>query len=195
MQSKVSGPVLVLLVAVFVIGGLAGYVAGTSHAAQVAATAAPTTPPGGGCAMGSHAGKGEADACSMTAGTKGAGKGEAPACPMTGGKAKPATECPEGGEKGKCAKHPSCPDAGKCPDAGAKADACGMHVGEGKPNATKPGACPMGAGKAPATKSAVKTPAKDVAAAKATYLCTMCPDVKSDKAGSCPKCGMALQKK
>jgi hypothetical protein len=28
-----------------------------------------------------------------------------------------------------------------------------------------------------------------------TYSCPMHPDVKSDKAGKCPRCGMALEKK
>jgi hypothetical protein len=28
-----------------------------------------------------------------------------------------------------------------------------------------------------------------------TYTCPMHPEVKSDKPGSCPKCGMALEKK
>jgi RND family efflux transporter MFP subunit len=34
----------------------------------------------------------------------------------------------------------------------------------------------------------------DHAAGSAEYTCTMCPEVKSDKPGKCPKCGMALVK-
>jgi len=32
------------------------------------------------------------------------------------------------------------------------------------------------------------------ATAKATYACPMDPEVKSDKPGKCPKCGMDLEK-
>jgi Cu+-exporting ATPase len=34
---------------------------------------------------------------------------------------------------------------------------------------------------------------KVVPSAKAAYFCPMCPGVESDKPGTCPKCGMALE--
>lgn len=41
----------------------------------------------------------------------------------------------------------------------------------------------------------MKQPVEKVVSANEIWTCTMCPDVKSDKAGKCPKCGMALIKK
>jgi len=41
----------------------------------------------------------------------------------------------------------------------------------------------------------VVAPADAAGATGAVYICTMCPDVHSNKPGKCPKCGMALVKK
>lgn len=180
-KSPVSASVVMLVAAVFVLGGLAGYIAGTNHATQTAAAVAapPSMGSGGMCAMeGKEAGKGVA--------------GEASACPMMKGKDKAGaakTEaCPKGGEKGACADKDNCPDAGKCPTPDAKSavkpGVCPMGGDKDKAATAKSGACPTGGDKA----------GKPATSAKAAYGCPMDAAVKSDKPGKCPKCGMALVK-
>lgn len=41
----------------------------------------------------------------------------------------------------------------------------------------------------------MKQPIETVATVNDVWICTMCPDIKSEKSGNCPKCGMALTKK
>jgi hypothetical protein len=154
---------------------------------------------------GAGAAKTEAGKCPVTGATSKpeAAKGATGGCPMH--QAKAAGKCPEGedcgkkpgeacahGGDGSCPKDAAAakPDAakaavGKCP-AGAD---CGKKAGESCPHVGK-GGCPA--------KQTAKPTAKPAAAEKATgaaYVCPMCPGVKSDKPGSCPKCGMALVKK
>lgn len=77
----------------------------------------------------------------------------------------------------------------------------GCSMGSPKPGAAaqdqKPasGGCPMmKSGSAPT--SAATGPAQEKTdTGKGAYICTMCPEVKADGPGSCPKCGMALVKK
>lgn len=45
------------------------------------------------------------------------------------------------------------------------------------------------------TKPAIKKVQAKPAVKKAIYTCPMDPEVKSDKPGDCPKCGMHLEKK
>lgn len=218
-KSPVSAPVVMLIVAVFVLGGLAGYIGGTQHGAQAAVAKMNSAPPAaaggcgggavsGGCALEGKAGKGGASASLLAADAKSAG----PGCPMMAGKDKPAVAkaaaCPQGGEQGKCSAHANCPDAGKCPAPSAKAATCPMGGDKPKAKAGVSAACPMGgakgacadhekcpdAGKCPVAPAA-KAPAKGATAGTAAYGCSMCPTVKSDKPGKCPKCGMALEKK
>ena len=40
-----------------------------------------------------------------------------------------------------------------------------------------------------------KTESDNTAVSKVNYTCPMHPEVKSDKPGACPKCGMVLEKK
>lgn len=194
-KAPVSAAMVMLVVAVFVLGGLTGYIAGTNHGA-VAAASMPSAgaPPAGMCPMGGKSGETGSAASLMSEAKMGMGKatGDPAGCPMMNAKAKAQTQapCPMGGEKGQCAKHPNCPDAGKCATPAAKGAAA------------KPGTCPMGAkgacdgkcgdGDKCSMKPAAKAPAKTTVAAKATYVCPMCPGVTSDKPGKCPKCGMNL---
>ena len=92
-----------------------------------------------------------------------------------------AAGCPmmQGGHKLAAAPGAQCQGTGSCP------------MGKGGPSA-----CPMTKATAKADNAAAKPPAKvsDQPAA-AVYVCPMCPGVKSDKPGKCPKCGMDLVKK
>lgn len=77
-----------------------------------------------------------------------------------------------------CPMHPEvqAPKPGKCPK-------CGMDLVKAKAKTIKPAkqASPM--------KKAIAPESKD------TYSCPMHPEVIADKPGSCPKCGMSLEKK
>lgn len=178
-KSPLSASVVMLVIAVFVLGGLAGYITGSHHAAAATVAAAPPMPGmgmGGACPMSGAkpaVSSKTGDTCPMSAaGVKGK---PAAACPMggdeaTGATAKPAA-CPMGGAKGASADQNSCSMADKCPATTSKAAA------DSKP--------------APAAKAADSKPA-----AKAVYVCPMdCPGSTSEKPGKCPKCGMALAKK
>jgi hypothetical protein len=55
--------------------------------------------------------------------------------------------------------------------------------------------CPMGSHLDCAASVAATAPASQPATQAATYTCPMHPEVISDKAGKCPKCGMELVKK
>lgn len=160
-KSPVTPSVVMLVVAVFVIGGLVGYLAGSTQAERLAgvAPAPAAAPPGGTCPLSAQNGADKPGA----------------ACPMTAETKRKATAgCPRGDAKGECQAHENCPEAGNCPQAKAAVN---------KPH----GACAL-----QSEKSAAKAAAP---AAKATYGCSMCPQVKSDKPGKCPHCGMALSKK
>jgi hypothetical protein len=104
-----------------------------------------------------------------------------------------AAKCPmmQGGHK--LAAGPDAPSqkacGGSCSMDKAGSGACSMDkAGQGT--------CPMAkpAAKADSAAAGPAATATDQPAA-ATYICPMCPDVKSDKPGRCPKCGMDLVKK
>jgi len=134
--------------------------------------------------------KADAGKCPMMSGKQGMGQkasGDAGKCPMMSGKQGAAKTAPTG--KGSCPMMGGAKtEAAKCPDGAS----CGKKAGE---------ACDHG-GNGSCPKHTTSATTKPAAAAKhtetasgATYICTMCPDVKSDKPGKCPKCGMALVKK
>jgi hypothetical protein len=137
------------------------------------------------------------DGCSMT-GMQGGGSMAAPA--LDANATVPSGGCPmaakmDGSGKSQ-ASGADAPDmSGGCPmtkksDGAAGDEACGGSCPMDKQPTAKPDAA---AGKAAA--QAPKQAATAVQAGAAVYTCSMCPDVKSDKPGKCPHCGMALTKK
>lgn len=186
-KSPVSAAVVMLVVAVFILGGLTGYAAGTRQVA-VAAAPAPGMVPAGTCPMGAEGDK-------SAPAVAGKAPAEAAMCPMSG-KAKPDAACAMGGKKGECSEHAGCPDAGKCgapATKGAAATPATCPMGGGKTASAEGDACSHGADAT--AKPAAKASTGKADGAKAVYVCPMCPGVKSDSAAKCPKCGMDLVKK
>lgn len=121
---------------------------------------------------------GEKDA--VTAQTASAGGSVSPSPAAGGEQAKAKDASTSASVYYQCDMHPEVISGkpGDCPK-------CGMHLTrhEGKPPVEKP---------AESTSAAKET---TTSATGDKYICTMCPDVISDKPGECPKCGMKLVKK
>lgn len=168
-QSKLL-PVL-LVVVMFVVFGAGVFVGMKLAPQQVAASPGPV---GGmsGCSMNMGGGGG----CGMMSGGKEAQAGGG--CPMMSG----------GKDAGKPSGKPAAATTAPKADAKAKAAAKPKAVTH-ESAAHKPAQPKAAKAKAAAEKPAPKSASADV------YICPMCPDVKSDKPGQCPKCHMDLVKK
>jgi P-type Cu+ transporter len=77
-----------------------------------------------------------------------------------------------------------------------KASPAEYETGKQKGIANQPGLVTLGKAVSPATpKPAIGTQVKNSASAfsDSSYVCPMCPEVRQNKPGPCPKCGMALE--